>query len=83
MRRIDVREELADFALAMEAKLSANDHKAHWRAVDISYLFHRLHQELNELETAHEQMIAADVRAEAVDVANFAMMIFDRIEHVG
>jgi NTP pyrophosphatase (non-canonical NTP hydrolase) len=74
---LDVRTEVARFALAMEAKLRANDHKRPWRYCPLQYLSMRLTQERRELVDA----IAArkDVIGECADVANFAMMIADKV----
>lgn len=75
-RLLNVRPEVRAFAVAMEAKLKANDHKGGWQDDPIEYFFNRLTEEMMELGSA----ICRDdgVRGEAVDVANFAMMIFDR-----
>lgn len=74
---LDVRPEVARFALAMEAKLRANDYKRPWRNCPLQYLSMRLTQERRELFDA----IAArkDVIGECADVANFAMMIADKV----
>lgn len=42
---------------------------------DISYLLRRLREELRELEKASG---SEEISAEAVDVGNFAMMVWDR-----
>lgn len=75
------------FADAMIAKLDRNNHKAHWAHAPDRYLLRRLREELKELEAAIRKdqraefqdlpRTEAEVREEAVDVANFAMMIFD------
>lgn len=47
---INVRPEVAAFALAMEAQLKANDHKTGWKNDDPRGLFARLVQESDELK---------------------------------
>lgn len=66
------------FARAMEQELKANDHKGGWHDCDPAWLLGRLREETDELAGA----VAAggpDVLAEAADVANYAMMIADRM----
>lgn len=49
---IDVRREVAAFALLMEAKLRENDHKGGWKDEDTTYLSRRCGNELEELRKA-------------------------------
>ncbi len=70
-----LRDVLAWFAAAMEAKLRANDHKTGWAGIDVRDLWQMLLEELFELEQAIEE--GGDVVGEAVDAANFCMMIAD------
>jgi len=73
-----VRPAVAAFAMAMELKLRRNDHKKHWRECSIEYLLKRLGDEVEELRMVIEANgSAGTVLGEAVDVANFAMMIAD------
>jgi len=74
-----VRREVREFALAMEAKLAANDHKGGWKQDGAFSLFGRLVEESGELSDALIATTAEPRRVlhEAVDVANFAMMIAD------
>lgn len=74
-----VRPDLQWFALEMEKKLRANDHKGHWRDCSMEYLRTRLHEELGELLTALDAKPPASeqIAKEAADVANFCMMIAD------
>lgn len=73
-----MRPEIRSFAELMEAQLKANDHKPGWKNDSFKQLFDRIHEELHELREAcvfggsEEQ-----IRKEASDVANFAMMIAD------
>ncbi len=92
----DVRPSVRDFAVAMETKLRKSAHKGDqgtWRHEDPAWLLDRLIEEVVELqeevgkfpgETLSEtHAITAAIEDEAVDVANFAMMLFDamRAEH--
>lgn len=71
----EIRPEVLKFAKAMEKKLKENDHKGGWKDCDISYLNHSLNEEVSELQSAIlEEGYITD---ECVDIANFAMMIFD------
>ena len=72
-----VRPELRRFAHQMEMVLKDNDHKGGWQNMSHSALWCRLHEEVTELrDTIILGKTGADVRKEAIDVANFAMMIF-------
>jgi hypothetical protein len=75
---LGVRKEVRWFATEMEKTLRKNDHKGGWKDCDNKYLSDRLCDEILELEGA---MFGGgsieDVIKEAVDVANFAMMIAD------
>ena len=80
-----LRPELADFAYEMERVLQANDHKGDWPATplamtldDLFRLLHREHRELAWAVQPHEKqgVIPAHVQHEAIDVANFALMIW-------
>jgi NTP pyrophosphatase (non-canonical NTP hydrolase) len=73
------RKEVVTFADAMEAKLRANDHKSHWSNADLQYLSMRLTQEREELRRAVENGDPDEVLKEAADVANFAMMVADKV----
>jgi NTP pyrophosphatase (non-canonical NTP hydrolase) len=79
--------EVSLFAMRMEAKLRANDHKGHWRDCSIEYLRTRLHEELGELLTVLDKYetvrgtptaeLVEQIADESADVANFCMMIAD------
>lgn len=75
MEAADIRQEVSWFSLEMERKLKANDHKGGWRDCSMDYLFRRLREEMDELALAEGD----DIIDEAADVANFAMMIADRL----
>lgn len=77
------REEVLWFAKEMENKLQENDHKGGWQDESYSSLFNMLEKEVRELCSALIDNRSAgseleDVRSEAADVANFAMMIADK-----
>jgi len=71
------REPVEWFSIRMEAKLRANDHKGGWRGMGHHDLLELLDREFEELTEAIEVGSAAGIIDEAVDVANFAMMIAD------
>lgn len=78
----DLRPEVARFALLMEAKLRENDHKTGWKDNTTRALYLRLTEEALELAEALSNWRAGVTNAdfvvsEAVDVANFSMMIAD------
>lgn len=79
---ITVRPEIARFAELMEVKMAQNDHKPPWRGESIRRLLDQLFDEFLELQHAVDEFEvftreAEPVIEEAVDVANFAMMIAD------
>jgi len=73
------------FAERMEAKLRENDHKGGWNASEFSELLVLLEKEVAELGQAAFRLACLEITDstihgvidEAVDVANFAMMIAD------
>lgn len=73
----DVRSEVRVFVIEMERKLRMNDHKEHWSGSNYPYLHERLSQEIEEMDVAYFVAPPVEIAEEAVDVANFAMMIFD------
>jgi hypothetical protein len=74
---LDVRPEVARFALLMEAKLRANDgKKRHWLHCSMQYLSMRLTQERKELKQAIEARTG--IGLECADIGNFAMMLADK-----
>jgi NTP pyrophosphatase (non-canonical NTP hydrolase) len=79
------RIEIKNFAEKMESRLKENDHKGGWGECSFEYLFVRLIEEASELGSAlFIQAIGTENRKriikEAADVANFAMMISDRVK---
>lgn len=77
----DCRAEVQAFAILMERKLRANDHKSHWSGCTLTYLLQRLDDEVAELRAA--KYSRARRAEECVDVANFAMMIADTAVALG
>lgn len=80
---MELRPAVRKFAEAMERKLQEHDHdrgEDGWLADDPASLLPRIEEELEELKDAcspwHFSQ-AERARDEAVDVANFAMMIYD------
>lgn len=71
-----IRIEVSHFAEAMESKLKQNDNKAGWQDCDMEYLLNRLTEECAELDKAVDE--DHGILEEAINVANFAMMIADR-----
>lgn len=70
---------LASFAAQCELKLRKNDHKTDWKDLPIEALFRKLKIEIEELEVAIKYEGAQESASECVDIANFAMMLWDRI----
>lgn len=91
---LEVRSSVAAFALLMEQKLRANDHKGGWKHARMELLINRVDAEAFELrhelgacctKCGHEMgkgRPGARVGLEAADVANFAMMIADNAGHL-
>ena len=73
-----LRPELATFAEAIETKLKKNDYKPSWKDESLDYLLERLIEEAGELYSTVK--IGGDMADEAVDVANYAMMVYTYIE---
>ncbi len=72
------------FVEVMRAKLLANEHKGGWQNDRVSDLLRRLHEETGELAEAISLLaLIEEIVGEAADVANFAMMIADRVKHGG
>lgn len=51
--------------------------------VNVLWLFDRLWKEILELEAAMDDVNETGIKNEAADVANFAMMIWDRVSRQG
>ena len=68
-----VRDSVRKFAIEMERVLKANDYKRGWRGETLEYLERRLKEEF------HEHIFSTD-KDELVDIANFCMMIFEKLQ---
>lgn len=75
---IDIRPTVMTFAMAMELKLRAREHRGDWADIDMGKAFRHLATEFGELASALNKGSALDLSDEAVDVANQAMIIWDR-----
>lgn len=73
------RAALVAFVDQMEVKLRKNEHKRNWREKPIEALFKLLLLEVEEFKVAHEFFTVGEAKGELVDVANFAMMVWDRL----
>ena len=62
------------FRSKMIEVLNLNNYKGSWKKCSNEYLIRRLEEELEELKTAKNE---EDIVKEAIDIANFAMMIWD------
>lgn len=77
-----LRPALSRFADAMEVKLRKNDHKTSWLELPPEALFKLLMVEIEEFKVSYEYMKFVgkeEARAELVDVANYALILWDRI----
>lgn len=81
-----VRPSVKRFAIEMEKVLRENDYKGGWNELSDDHLINRMFQEWIEL---HDAMIirnrlnaktTIDMQKECIDIANFAMMLFDNNE---
>ena len=77
-----IRTTVIEFAINMEMVLSQNDNKGGWDNCKAGYLWNRLLDEIEELKMAKvnyglDRNKFHEVKKECIDVANFAMMIWD------
>ncbi len=75
----EVRPEVVEFAAMMELKLRKNDHKTGWKDQPIEAHLKLLNIEMMELEVALEFLTFEDACKELVDIANFAMIIRNKL----
>ena len=78
-----MRDSLINFANKCEEKLKKNDHKSDWRTLPVEALVRKLEIEIEEFKVALQYEGVEDARNELVDVANFAMMLWDRMSIPG
>ncbi len=76
---VPLRPVLAKFAEAMEIKLRKNDDKTGWRELPIEAIKKLLYIEFQELEVAIEFLSTKEAMKECVDLANFALILHDRL----
>lgn len=71
------RREIKNFAEDMEFNLSMKDEERgdSWKECQYDFFFERLEDEIKELKEAVINGRMSDIRREAADVGNFAMMI--------
>jgi hypothetical protein len=74
-----LRPEVAEFAVAMEAKLRKNDHKTGWHDQPIEAHIKLLDIERMELDVALEFLTDEEAAKECIDLANFALIIRDKL----
>ena len=73
------RQALARFVDQMELKLRKNDHKKNWREKPLQALIALMLLEVEEFKVAYEHFAVEEARPELVDIANFAMIVWDRL----
>jgi NTP pyrophosphatase (non-canonical NTP hydrolase) len=84
-KKIVPRKELRVFVKAMEKVLRENDYKPGWHRDPPRELIDRIWDEIRELEPAVDRWERSEapleeVQKELVDIANFCMMAWDRLE---
>ena len=65
------------FAERMQSKLDKNIDKRGWEHCSDAYLLDRVLEEFHELKQAVVTGNVEEIKNEAADLANFAMMVFD------
>jgi hypothetical protein len=87
-----MRPQLKKFAERMEEILKVNDDKDGWEGCSVGWLLDQVGKELREARTAYREQYLRTVvqpeagdaikalQDEAVDVANFCMMVWDVLE---
>lgn len=76
-----LRKEVVKFAEFMEEVLQRYDSKGGWEYCSVEWLFLRLVEEVGELasQLSANVQTKAGITKECADVANFAMMIHDKV----
>ncbi|MGH7774657.1 MAG: hypothetical protein ACREQA_20730 [Candidatus Binatia bacterium] len=74
-----IRPQVQWFARCMETELQDNDWKGGWNKCSVWELYQRLLEEAGELAGVLSGAREGNAISEAADIANFAMMIADRI----
>lgn len=78
-----LRPEVAEFAVAMELKLRKHDHKTGWKDQPIEAHIKLMDIERAEFEVALEFLTLEEACKELVDMANFGMIIRDKLRTQG
>lgn len=74
-----IRPAVVEFATAMEAKLKKNDHKTGWHDQPIEAHVKLMKIEVMEFDVAMEFLGDEEAAKECVDIANFALIIRDKL----
>lgn len=77
---LSLRPAVLEFAVAMELKLRKNDHKTGWRDQPIEAHLKLLRIEMMEFDVALEFLGDEIAATECVDIANFALIIRDKLK---
>src|SRR5262245_53930578 len=77
--RLPWREALRIFAGEMERVLKAHDHKTDWRLRPVKALISKMYLEVEEFKVAVEHFEVKEARNELIDIANFCMIVSDRL----
>ena len=82
MSRDKEQQIIRKFGEAQQAKLDqrSDNGRLGWRERDLEQLLKWLLDEYSELEQAIEDEPKENIKLEAVDVANLAMMIWDKVD---
>lgn len=73
----ELHPEILAFAVLMEQRLRANDHKPGWKDAEPDWLYLRLMEQQKQLESALRWQHKTVITVAATDLANYAMMIAD------
>ncbi len=79
MKVTDCRKEVQCFAIQMEQTLRLNDYKGGWKNMADEEIIARILEETGEILTSKACIAGNSPEQECVDVANFAMMLWDNI----
>lgn len=77
---VKLRTEVGSFALAMEKRLQENEHKGHWDKLTVNYILARIDR--HKWNLLHSPTVD-DVTENAVDMANYLMMLADQVQKEG
>lgn len=70
---------IVNFASDMSDKIMAKSNKTHWSQQPIEALIKLMLLEIEEFKVAYEYFGVNEARKELVDVANYAMIVWDRL----